>query len=328
MPRCLLEACHGGCGSGNKDHFYRQPLAGDSGAFEHRSQKSTGGVADELLRPLVYRGRRLRSSYGDFLQAPGLPSEVSTSSGSQTDQSGSFNDEYRPASIPPTDAQALAAQISAELKDAIRTMDEMQTHVTTAPLAGRPGRADLEHSIVGYGGDGETPLLEHARSESNGDHQIHHSPKHSGGPNHYVIVKQHVAAHAVNRHPEPPTTASEPPPKAHEPNPKMQQELDQGAAQQLQEPRLADWQPQIILGGVVAMFAQAYLWGNVFVTLFKPARSSTATQPGEATQAPAPAPASAPAPAPSAPIVLTGAGGRLQEQAVAAAPAAVDVAVS
>jgi len=31
-------------------------------------------------------------------------------------------------------------------------------------------------------------------------------------------------------------------------------------------------QPSVIAGGVLALFAQAYLWGNVFVTLFKPTR--------------------------------------------------------
>merc|ERR1712107_328832 len=31
-------------------------------------------------------------------------------------------------------------------------------------------------------------------------------------------------------------------------------------------------QPVALIGGLLAIFAQAYLWGNVFVTLFKPQR--------------------------------------------------------
>jgi hypothetical protein len=40
-------------------------------------------------------------------------------------------------------------------------------------------------------------------------------------------------------------------------------------------------QPVALAGGLLAIFAQAYLWGNVFVTLFKPQRRpSEATAPG------------------------------------------------
>eukprot|EP00930_Biecheleria_cincta_P104508 TRINITY_DN96862_c0_g1_i1.p1 TRINITY_DN96862_c0_g1~~TRINITY_DN96862_c0_g1_i1.p1 ORF type:complete len:327 (-),score=61.91 TRINITY_DN96862_c0_g1_i1:91-1071(-) len=318
MPRALLEACHGGCGSGNKDYFSQGQLAGDSWTFEHTSQRSKVGLPDDVLRPAVFRGRRLRSSYGDFLQGPELPSDVATSSRSRTDQSGSFDDERRPASIPPAAAQALAAQISAELKDAMQTIDAMKAQVRTAPFGGQPGRANLDYWVAEDGDDGKEPVLEHyGRNESDVDHKIYHGPEPSSSTSHHVLVKKHVAAKVVHRPAEPPMAAAEAPSKAKEPLP--QQELDQEAVQQLQEPRLADWQPQIILGGAIALFAQAYLWGNVFVTIFKPARSSGATQPVEATQAPAVAPASAP----FARIVLSGAGGRLQEQAPAAATEAV-----
>mmetsp|Transcript_35560 Transcript_35560/g.98437 ORF Transcript_35560/g.98437 Transcript_35560/m.98437 type:complete len:330 (-) Transcript_35560:128-1117(-) len=42
-------------------------------------------------------------------------------------------------------------------------------------------------------------------------------------------------------------------------------------------------QPSVLLGGVLAIFAQAYLWGNIFVTLFKPQRPlQTMPPPGAA----------------------------------------------
>lgn len=139
---------------------------------------------------------------------------------------------------------------------------------------------------------------------------------------HHTAVQQHVTAKAVRKHAEPTAKTLEQPNKSHEPPPKTEQELDQEAVQLLQEPRVADWQPKIVLGGALAIFAQLYLWGTVFVTLFKPTRQNGAPQTAEVTQASAPASAGPQAPIPSSPIVLSGAGGLLRGEAAAPTPMA------
>lgn len=40
----------------------------------------------------------------------------------------------------------------------------------------------------------------------------------------------------------------------------------------ISDPKDKGYQPVAVVGGLIAIFAQAYLWGNVFVTLFKPTR--------------------------------------------------------
>eukprot|EP00913_Durusdinium_trenchii_P029623 g27766.t1 len=66
-------------------------------------------------------------------------------------------------------------------------------------------------------------------------------------------------------------------------------------------------QPKILLGGLLAIFAQVYLWGNVFVTLFKPNRA--VAPPTAATGDARAGPEAARQP----PLVLYGAGGAVGE---------------
>eukprot|EP00435_Cladocopium_sp_Y103_P016674 s4309_g4.t1 len=75
-------------------------------------------------------------------------------------------------------------------------------------------------------------------------------------------------------------------------------------------------QPKIVLGGLLAIFAQVYLWGNVFVTLFKPNRSPNPA-PGAAIPSVAPEKGTSATreevPAAQPPLVLFGAGGAVGE---------------
>ncbi|CAE7217936.1 PPIL3 [Symbiodinium natans] len=149
---------------------------------------------------------------------------------------------------------------------------------------------------------------------------VTHTVPHGQGDGGHVTVRHHLISHQVH---------SEPHRQRYVPPPEPQEDL-----RLLDEPQVEPLQPKIIAGGLLAIFAQVYLWGNVFVTLFKPNRASPA-QPGAA---PAPAGHGAPggpvpAPpaqesAPPAPLVLFGAGGTLGDSVPVTRPAPADSAAT
>lgn len=166
------------------------------------------------------------------------------------------------------------------------------------------------------GSDGSGPVVvHHEHHVSHGHHDHGHVAGHHGkdgmsysheetittgnGVNHgqgHMTVRHHIV-HRVHEH-EPQRQRFVPPP----PPPDDDMRL-------LDEPQVEPLQPKIVLGGLLAIFAQVYLWGNVFVTLFKPNRSPN--------PAPGAAPLSSPTreevPAAQPPLVLFGAGGAVGE---------------
>ncbi|CAE7782776.1 unnamed protein product [Symbiodinium sp. CCMP2456] len=149
-------------------------------------------------------------------------------------------------------------------------------------------------------------------SYSEHEETVTHTGAHGQGDGGHVTVRHHIISHQVQNEPHrqryvPP---AEPP----------------DDLRLLDEPQVEPLQPKIIAGGLLAIFAQVYLWGNVFVTLFKPNRApaqpGAPAPPGPAAGPPAPG---APAPAPEesaapAPLVLFGAGGTLGDSAPVTRP--------
>eukprot|EP00434_Breviolum_minutum_P039189 symbB.v1.2.034791.t1/scaffold4555.1/size38081/1 len=128
------------------------------------------------------------------------------------------------------------------------------------------------------GSDGSGPVVvhhEHHVSHAHHDHHAHHAHHggkdgmsysheetitHTGNGGHHGEGHMMVRHHVVHRV-EPQRQRFVPPP----PPPDDDMRL-------LDEPQVESLQPKIVLGGLLAIFAQVYLWGNVFVTLFKPNR--------------------------------------------------------
>lgn len=153
-------------------------------------------------------------------------------------------------------------------------------------------------------------------SYSEHEETVTHTGTHGQGDGGHLTVRHHIISHQVQNEPHrqryvPP---AEPP----------------DDLRLLDEPQVEPLQPKIIAGGLLAIFAQVYLWGNVFVTLFKPnrgpAQPGAPAAPGPPGPPGAPAPGSgAPAPAPEesaapAPLVLFGAGGTLGDSAPVTRP--------
>ncbi|CAK9055630.1 unnamed protein product [Durusdinium trenchii] len=171
------------------------------------------------------------------------------------------------------------------------------------------------------GSDGSGPVVVHhehhvSHAHHDHDHLGHHHGKdgmsyseheetitHTGhGGQHGEGGAMTVRHHIVHRvHDEPPRQRFVPPPKPQDEELKL-----------LDEPQVEPLQPKILLGGLLAIFAQVYLWGNVFVTLFKPNRA--VAPPTAATgDARAGGDLRGPEAARQPPLVLYGAGGAVGE---------------
>ncbi|CAJ1422702.1 unnamed protein product [Effrenium voratum] len=150
------------------------------------------------------------------------------------------------------------------------------------------GHHEHEHSSHHHGGKDGMSYSEHEDTVTETRHAGHHG---EGG---HVSVRHHVVQHVHE-----PRQRYVPPP----PPPDDELRL-------LDEPQVEPLQPKIIMGGLLAISAQLYLWGNVFVTLFKPNRAAAAggSPSGPAGNAPEEQP-------PPPPLVLFGAGGTVGEPA-------------
>lgn len=150
------------------------------------------------------------------------------------------------------------------------------------------GHHDHGHVASHHGKDGMS-YSEHEETITQTGNGAHHGDGH-------MTVRHHIV-HRVEPH-EPQRQRFVPPP----PPPDDDMRL-------LDEPQVEPLQPKIVLGGLLAIFAQVYLWGNVFVTLFKPNRGPSPA-PGVA---PLPSPTREEVPAAQPPLVLFGAGGAVGE---------------
>lgn len=150
------------------------------------------------------------------------------------------------------------------------------------------GHHDHGHVAGHHGKDGMS-YSEHEETITQTGNGGHHGEGH-------MTVRHHIV-HRVHEPHEPQRQRFVPPP----PPPDDDMRL-------LDEPQVEPLQPKIVLGGLLAIFAQVYLWGNVFVTLFKPNRS-----PNPAPGAAIPSATREEVPAAQPPLVLFGAGGAVGE---------------
>jgi len=133
----------------------------------------------------------------------------------------------------------------------------------------------------------------------------HHNHMHSGHAEHHATQKvthqerNHDAANSGDSH------------DSHDRQP--QQEEDSGpVAKIIVSEEENTFQPIALVGGVTAIFAQMYLWGNVFTTLFKSQRAEFDMSPRQQSQPRASSEqvqSRSPAPAPQA-VAFSGASGR------------------
>jgi len=215
----------------------------------------------------------------------------------------------------PEEAKAFAANYAVASHTPVDVDLEKNEIVPDDPTQAPPDQPEEEIQYwVMEGSDGSGPVVvhhEHHVSHAHHDHHAHHAHHggkdgmsysheetitHTGNGGHHGEGHMMVRHHVVHRV-EPQRQRFVPPP----PPPDDDMRL-------LDEPQVESLQPKIVLGGLLAIFAQVYLWGNVFVTLFKPNRPPP---PGTA---PVPSPREElPAQAPQVPLVLFGAGGAVGE---------------
>jgi len=287
--------------------------AAQAALASHSSKK-----VSEALKPLELRWHGLRSSYGDFLQGPDfLMQEGPTDDGAslpvaevQTDGQAQLpSDIDSVIESAEKDAQALLNELPVNVVDPGSDLNNISPLQEDGPAAldgtGLPPEENVEYFVVQGPGHKGHVVVHHT-------HEVHQdasdgtssSSTHRGSTHHQMVHHQHH--HHLHKHPQPPPAPSEP-----EPAPLPDPDL-------IDQPKVVGWQPKVLFGAGLAIFAQVYLWGSVFVTLFKPNRSATGGPSAPVAQTP-PSPRSGSAqqsPAPAAPIVPRGAGGLLQGQAV------------
>lgn len=264
MPRGWLEAaCH-----------HNDPLGRTRGPAlicQNRGWVALDGLHERILVPSSCGSRALRSSFGDFL------------GGSATTGADITSSEEEPivGDVAPK-LQVLPLQEDSELalhhEPELRPVLEMLSRGSEQVEKIQPHEEVIEYwAVEGSSGD-HGPVIVHSGHKHHHvhhthgveDHQGHQSERPGRSKKHAESIEKHEKKEPEEQQPQP----SETQPQVVSPQEPV---LPPHLIFDMQDQGL---QPNVILGGVVAIFAQVYLWGNVFVTLFKPQRQSLQAQGG------------------------------------------------
>jgi len=253
-------------------------LVGEATPQLLRTLRTRTALSDEALGgtlPPACRLRALHASFGDFLGGPGSLSSTPVAE-EQLPVSLDRPPEL-PAPLPRGDGQLVGTKEWLPLNAGVQLESGAQPHEEVVEFWSleRPGAR--AHTVIHHG-HRVHHLHDRASTAEHGEAE-HGEAEHREA----LLHQQHAARRARLREmlrrrlpPEeplripvpllppapPPVLVTPAPPMPPPPMPQLVPE----------EPAEPDVEPSVVLGGALAIFAQAYLWGHVFVTLFKPQR--------------------------------------------------------
>lgn len=196
------------------------------------------------------------------------------------------------------------------IEDAASVMDPLDVSLGAPKIGkGAPASGVLEHwSFEGSDGEG-AQLLTDGEGNATSEHTDHHQPSHHElkQPSHHEHHNKHEThdsqGSSLQRHAGQKRQARQK--EEHEPS-GQQQHHNADSVGDEDVMKNEDREPPVgtiimsnpedkgfhvipVVGGLIAVFGQLYLWGNVFVTLCKPGRSASPPQAPPPTPMPGPA---------------------------------------